>query len=105
MRPILFAIMMSMPAVAAQASNGTEWAKLNLRVAESCATASKLDHAHVSETVDFDDSLGKVATVVTGIYRQRSMRGATGKMLCIYDKRTQKVWTQEAKGWSAPTLR
>ena len=68
-------------------------------------TESGLKHAHVSEIVAFDDSLNKVVTLVTGIFPQRTLKGATGKMLCVYDKRTKKTWIDEAKGWSAPDLR
>ena len=90
---------------AAHASSDDAWAAFTLAVAEKCAASSGLKHAHVSELVGFDDSLGKVATLVTGVFPQKALKGAKGKMLCIYDKQTRKVWIDEAKGWSAPDLR
>ena len=89
----------------AHASSDDAWAAFNLKVAETCAAASGLKHAHVSEIVGFDDTLGKVATLVSGVYPQKALKGAHGKMLCIFDKATGKAWTDEAKGWTAPDLR
>ncbi len=105
MRFALFAIPLALVGTVASASSDLAWARFNLDVAQGCAAASGLNHAHVSEIVGFDDSLGKVATLVTGIYPQRALHGATGKKLCIYDKRTHRAWVDEAKGWSAPDLR
>lgn len=105
MRFALAALPLLLIAPAAQASNDAAWAKFNFAVAQKCATASGLRHAHVSNIIGFDDSLGKVATLVTGIYPQARKRGATGKMLCVFDKRTQRAWVDEASGWSAPDLR
>jgi hypothetical protein len=90
---------------AAHASSDAAWARFNLDVAQHCAAASGLNHAHISTIVGFDDSLGKVAALVTGIEPQRALHGAQGKRLCIYDKRSKRVWIDEAKGWSAPDLR
>ncbi|MBE7186403.1 MAG: hypothetical protein INR68_18585 [Methylobacterium mesophilicum] len=90
---------------AADASSPDAEAAFTLAVAEKCAASSGLKHAHVSELVQFDDTLNKVVTLVTGVFPQRALKGAMGKMLCVYDKRTKQVWIDEAKGWSAPDLR
>lgn len=90
------------------ASDNASWAKLNQDVAQRCAAASGLVRAHVSSIVGFDDTLGKVVTLVTGQEALRTRRGTilqSGNRLCIYDKRTKKVWIDEAAGWSAPALR
>ena len=105
MRLLMIALSPLLAATAAQASSNDAWASLNLAVAEKCASSSGLKHAHVSELVLFDDSLNKVATLVTGVFPQKALKGAKGQMLCIYDKRSKKVWVDEAKGWSAPDLR
>ncbi|NDV88944.1 hypothetical protein GTW51_19860 [Aurantimonas aggregata] len=105
MRLIPIALPFLLATTAAHASSDDAWASLNLAVAEKCAAASGLKHAHVSELVLFDDTLNKVATLVTGVFPQRALKGTKGKMLCIYDKRSQKVWLDEATGWSAPNLR
>jgi hypothetical protein len=91
---------------AARASNSDAWANFQLNVAEGCAAASKLNHAHISDIVGFDDSLGKVVAIVTG--RTTPRRGvpvATAKKLCVYDKRSRHIWIDDAPGWSAPDLR
>ncbi|GGE20247.1 hypothetical protein GCM10011390_44370 [Aureimonas endophytica] len=87
------------------ASSPAAEAAFTRTVAETCAAASGLKGAHVSKPVLFDDSLNKVVTLVTGVFPQRALKGAEGRMLCVYDKRTRKVWIDEAKGWSAPDLR
>jgi len=104
MKSKLLLLPLALSAGAANASSDAAWAKLNLSVAEKCAKASGLNHAHVSRIVYFDDTLGKVATLVTGISAQRSQRGAQARMLCVYDKRTGRTWVDEAKGWTAPDL-
>jgi hypothetical protein len=48
----------------------------------------------------FDDSTGVVAILVTGIFRQRLMDGASGTHLCLYNRRTKKAVVEEAKGWA-----
>ncbi len=101
----LLTLPLLMTAPFAHASSDDAWTKLNLTVAQTCAAASGLKHAHVSEIVAFDDTLGKVATLVSGVFPQKALKGAHGKMLCIFDKTSGKAWIDEAKGWSAPDLR
>ncbi|NHT75600.1 hypothetical protein C8J35_11026 [Rhizobium sp. PP-F2F-G38] len=105
MRLSLLTLAILMTATAVHASSDDAWAKLNLKIAETCAAASGLKHAHVSEIIQFDDTLGKVATLVSGVFPQKALKGAHGKMLCIFDKTSGKAWIDEAKGWSAPDLR
>jgi hypothetical protein len=105
MRILVIALPLLITSSIAHASSDAAQADLTLAVAEKCASASGLKHAHVSELVAFDDTLAKVATLVTGVFPQKTLKGAKGKFLCIYDKRTKEVWTDEAKGWSAPDLR
>ncbi|KQS78850.1 hypothetical protein ASG25_09535 [Rhizobium sp. Leaf384] len=105
MRLLILSLPVLMTATLAHASSDDAWAAFNLKVAETCATASGLKHAHVSEIVAFDDTLGKVVTLVSGVFPQKALKGAHGKTLCVFDKATGKAWTDEAKGWSAPNLR
>jgi hypothetical protein len=88
-----------------QASSPTAWAALDRKVAEACIKASGLKTAHVSRPVQFDDTLGKVVTLVSGIYPQKHMKGAKGHMLCVFDKASGRTWINEAEGWTAPDLR
>ena len=87
---------------AAQASSNDAWANFTLDVTQACATSSGLDQPEVSDLVMFDDTLNKVAMLVTGTYPQPHLNKANGTILCIYDKATQKTWIDEALGWSAP---
>lgn len=104
MRLLAIALSLMLATTIAHASSDEAWAELTVTVADTCAAASGLDDTHVSQLVLFDDTLNKVATLVTGIYPQPHMKGATGTVLCIYDKLTQKTWIDEAVGWSAPAL-
>lgn len=104
MRSLAITLCLMLAPAAAHASSDEAQAQFSLAVAETCAASSGLDHARVSELILFDDTLNKVATLVTGIYPQPFMKGATGKVLCLYDKKTQKTWIDEATGWSAPDM-
>lgn len=99
---IILSLMLAPHAV--QASSDDAWAELTRTVAETCAASSELDNPTVSTLIQFDDTLNKVATLVTGTYPQPHMKGAEGTVLCIYDKLTQETWIDEAAGWSAPDL-
>lgn len=105
MRFFPLALPLILTAMPAQASSDAAWAQFNRAVAQQCAVASGLRQARVSAIIGFDDTLDKVAALVTGIQPQPRLHGATGRMLCIYDKRTHRVWVDEATGWSAPGLR
>ncbi|WP_317976286.1 hypothetical protein [Novosphingobium pituita] len=59
MKRILFCFSAAIATTSANASSENAWAKFQLEVAQRCAVASKLDHAHISEIVNFDESLGK----------------------------------------------
>lgn len=86
----------------AYASSPDSWAQFNAKVAKSCNAASGLRQARSGEVVGFDDSLGKVITLVTGISRQKRQRPQPVTMLCVYDQRSGRTWTTEAKGWKSP---
>jgi hypothetical protein len=49
--------------------------------------------------VVFDDVAGVVALLVTGTFRGRHVRGATGTNLCLYNRRTGTAAVGEAVGW------
>jgi hypothetical protein len=90
---------------AAQASSEAAWRQFDAQVRRSCATASGLGSARVSPVIGFDDSLGKVAVLVSGTQQVETRAGQRAlpvRTLCIYDQRSKKTWTSEASGWSAP---
>ncbi|WP_193337275.1 hypothetical protein [Devosia beringensis] len=102
MRLFVTSLCLLVATTAAQASSDDAWAAFNSTVTEACAAASGLDDPKVSALVGFDDSLNKVAALVSGIYSQPHMNGASGTMLCIFDKQTEQTWIDEAAGWTAP---
>jgi hypothetical protein len=87
---------------AVHASSPGAWAAFNAKVARSCNEASGLRQARTGEVVGFDDSLGKVVALVTGVSRQSRQRPQTVAMLCVYDQRSGRTWTTEASGWRSP---
>jgi hypothetical protein len=88
-------------ALPAAASTPGAWAKLEREVTRKCIAASELGRPRVSNPIIFDDTVGKVALLVTGTYRQAHMKGASGTTLCLFDRRTRTVATVEAEGWSS----
>lgn len=108
MKKIIAGALLILTATAAGASSPDAWAQFDREVARRCVAASGLSAAHTSRMLGFDDSLGKVATLVTGRETLRARRGTTTialSKLCIYDKKSKRTWTEEASGWSAPPAR
>lgn len=87
------------------ASSPGEWAGFNAKVAKTCEIASGLRQARSGEVVGFDDTLGKVVTLVTGQSTPPRQRPRFTTMLCVYDQRSGRTWTAEARGWQAPNQR
>lgn len=102
MKSALLVLPLALAATSAAASSPGAWAKFNRTVAAKCMKASGLVAPRASAVIGFDDSLGKVATLVSGRYPGARLRGVPGRMLCVYDQRTARTWVSEAKGWSAP---
>ena len=79
----------------AQASSPDAWAKLDADSAKACIAASGLTKAKVSTSTHFSDTAGYDVRVVSGIYPQKHMKGAAGKMLCLYGRKSKRVEVQE----------
>lgn len=92
----ILAILCSLPAVA---STPAAWSKLERDAKRSCLAASDFKRPRTSEIVVFNDSVGQVAMLVTGIYRQAHMKGARGTNLCLYNPRNGSAAAEEALGW------
>lgn len=104
MRHALSMIATLMIATPAAASSPAAWSKFDGEVRKACITASGFKSAQASSVLGFDDRVGKVALLVTGIWPQPHMKGARGTMLCLYDKRSRQAFTDEANGWSAESF-
>ena len=88
-------LLVSGSAPLAQASSPDAWAKLNADSAKACITASGFTKAKISTSTHFSDAAGYDVRVVSGIYPQKHMKGASGKMLCLYGRKSKLVEVQE----------
>ena len=88
-------------AMAADASAPAAWAASAKAGRAACIAAAGLARPIVSSPLTFSDQAGRDAILVRGTYRQRFMKGASGTMLCLYDRRTHRAEVVEAKGWTA----
>ena len=79
----------------AHASSPDAWAKLDADSAKACIAASGFTKAKVSPSTHFSDAAGYDVRVVSGIYPQKHMKGAAGKMLCLYGRKSKLVEVQE----------
>ncbi len=78
-----------------QASSPDAWAKLDEQTAKACIAASGLQNAKVSASTHFSDDVGYDVRIVSGTYAQKHMKAATGKMLCLYSRKSKIVEVQE----------
>ena len=77
-------------AVPAFASAPDAWAEHEAAVIAACTAASGLNNVQVaSELIQYDDSLGIDALLITGEYPQAHMAGQpSGLSLCVFNKAT-----------------
>jgi hypothetical protein len=80
---------------AARASSPDAWTQLDKASAKACIAASGFRKASVLPSMHFSDVIAYDARVVSGVYPQAHMKGASGKMLCLYNRRTKQVEVQE----------
>ena len=78
-------------ALEARASSPDAWAELDAKSAKACIAASGLAKTKISASMHFSDEAGYDVRIVSGIYPQKHMKGATGKMLCLYGRTTKSV--------------
>lgn len=84
----------------AHASSDKAWAAFNAQATRACVAASGIRNARPSGIVGFDDRVGKVAILVSD-----RTRGSVVSKLCLYDKRSQRAFVDDAEMWSAPPQR
>ena len=78
-----------------QAATPESYAALERQSAAACLRAANLRDASVGPLTRFSDDTGVDVRVVTGVYPQPHMRGATGTVLCLYNRLTRRVEVQE----------
>jgi hypothetical protein len=91
---IAVSVLMSGPAVASSAGS---WQALDQKSAKACISESGLSRARVGPATRFSDLTMIEARIVQGQYPQRHMRGAAAKMLCLYNRRSQRTEVQELR--------
>jgi hypothetical protein len=99
MRQLMIVLAAALVAAPAAASTPAAWKKLQQQAERSCIEASDLGRPRVSNMIVFDDKVGVVAILVTGMFRQPRLKGASGTNLCLYNRLTRKAAIEEAKGW------
>ena len=82
-------------AVPSHAATPASYAALDLKTSTACIAASGFKDATVGAPLRFSDRFLMDARTVTGTYPQAHMKGATGTMLCLYNRRTKRTETQE----------
>ena len=99
MRNHIVLIALLLAPVSAGASSPKAWAELQQRAERACIAASGVGRPRVSNPVIFDDRLGTVALLVTGFASRQQLGGPSVTKLCLFDRRSGRVATQEAQGW------
>ena len=89
------ALLASVFAAQLQASTPGAYAALDRQTSTACSAASGLRSTSVGPVVRFSDRFLMDARTVTGTYPQSHMKGATGNMLCLYNRRTKRAEVQE----------
>lgn len=79
----------------ANASTSASYAALDRRSSAACITASGLANANVGPVTRFSDRLNIDTRTVTVTYSQPHMAGASATMLCLYNRSTRRVETQQ----------
>jgi hypothetical protein len=88
-------------AVPALAASPDAWAQALSDAKLACRKASDFKNAAVvGKPLVFSDNNGKIAILVTGIWRPAQMNGARGSMLCLYDRASRTAEVTEAKNWT-----
>ena len=99
---VFSALLASVLAAPLQASTPGAWAALDRQTSTACSAASGLRSATVGPVVRFSDRFLMDARIVTGTYPQSHMKGATGTILCLYNRRTKRAEVQEMASAEQP---
>ena len=82
---------------AALASSPAAWTAHDKEVAASCIKSSGLKNAKaVGRPMAYDDSIGLTALFIAGRYPQPHMKNRSGRVLCLFDRKTRESVVTEA---------
>ncbi|MFZ9311573.1 MAG: hypothetical protein ACO24O_08745 [Arenimonas sp.] len=98
-RFLLSLLMASAVPAIASASSPSALSTYQKEVVSKCGTASGLKSPKlVGDVVEYDDSIGYSAALISGTYPQPHMRNAPGHSLCLFNKRSRKAAAAPADG-------
>lgn len=90
----------------AHATSPDAWAAHYKEVTSSCVEASGLRNARpAGDPVDFDDRVGYTAIVIEGRYPQPHLENRSGRVLCLFEKRSRTPYVSPADAmiiWTKP---
>jgi heat shock protein HslJ len=96
---VVIAFAMAVPAAAATPD---AYAKLDKASEAACLKAANLTGATAGPPVRYSDKVMFDARVIEGAWPQSHMKGATARMLCLYNRKTKRVEVQELAFPPAP---
>lgn len=80
----------------ALASSPQAWEKSHQEMINKCTQASGLKGAKpVGQTILFDDTVGYTGLILKGQYAQPHMKNKEAQMLCLFNRKTRKVYLSE----------
>jgi heat shock protein HslJ len=85
-------------AISAATANGATpeaYAKLDKATEAACIKAANLSGATVGPPMRFSDPTGVDARIVTGAWPQPHMKGASARLLCLYNRKNKRTEVQE----------
>ena len=77
----------------AHASSPDAWLDLRKRSNKACIASTGLKGAKVTGYIDTFESVA--VSIIEGVWRQKEMKGAKARFVCVFDKRTGKAEAQE----------
>lgn len=92
----LLSITLATLATQVHASSASAWDAHGKAVLASCTKASSLKRIkQVGNVAEFDDRAGYSAVLLQGEYPQQHMKGQTGTVLCLYNKKSKTAYVSE----------
>lgn len=76
------------------ASTEAAWESQFEKFKNECFLASNFKNPKaITKVITFDDDLGIQALLIEGNYPQKHMKNQKGKILCLFNQKTQKIYT------------
>jgi hypothetical protein len=90
----------------AHAATPETWAAHQQEATAACVAASALQGARAAgQPIEFDDSIGTTALLITGRHAAAHMQGQRARELCLFDKQSRKAAVALADSLFGPMSR